>query len=81
MPPDTRPDRRRRSDRLRNHRREMEFAHAEGCSLLEARQRIAQAEADRRWQSTETRLAARARARALSRDPEPAEPPRWMLAD
>jgi len=59
----------------------MEVAHAQGCTLLEARQRIAQAEADRRWQSTEARLAARQRARAMARDPEPTEPPRWMLAD
>ncbi len=81
MPRDRRPDRRRRSECLRTHRREMELAHAEGCTLLEARQRIAQREDDRRWQTAEARLEARSRARAAARNPEPAEPPRWMLAD
>ena len=84
MSPDRRPDKRRRADRLRIHRAEMELAHAEGCTLLEARQRLAQRRDDARWQSTETRLSARQRARAMARDPshpEPAQPPRWMLFD
>ena len=74
-------DRRRRADRLREHRREMELALSERCSLLEARQRLAQREADQRWQQTDARLSARERARQFARNPEPAEPPRWMLFD
>lgn len=74
-------DRRTRAEHLRAHRREMEVAHAEGCNLLEARRRMAQRDHDRRWQSTEARLEARRRARAMARNPQPAEPPRWMLAD
>lgn len=74
-------DRRLRAQRLRDHRREMELAHAEDCTLLEARQRLAQREADSRWSQTEARLSARQRARQIARNPEPAEPPRWMLFD
>jgi hypothetical protein len=55
------------ADRLRAHRAEMELARAEGCSVLEARARIASRAASARWNETNARLQARINSRAQAR--------------
>lgn len=75
------PDRRPRAERLRTHRIEMDLARAEGCTLAEARLRLATRAAEARWQATDARITARQRARALSRAAGPSAPPPWMMAD
>lgn len=78
-------DRRPRAEQLRAHLAEMELARTEGCSVLEARSRIATRAADARWQATDAHRAARARAHARQNDSpeqsEPVQPPPWMLFD
>lgn len=55
------------AERLRSHRAEFELARAEGCSLLEARARIASRAAAARWSETNARLQARMNARSSGR--------------
>lgn len=55
------------AERLRAHRAEMELARAEGCTVLEARARIASRAATARWNETNARLQARMNRRALAR--------------
>ncbi|MES2301384.1 MAG: hypothetical protein V4521_04795 [Pseudomonadota bacterium] len=84
MPCDLTPrDRRPRVQQLRTHRAEMELARAEGCTILEARHRIAARASDAKWQATDARLKARARAREAdaAQQSQPVQPPRWMLFD
>jgi hypothetical protein len=62
------------AERLRAHRAEMELARAEGCSVLEARARIASRAASARWKETNARLQARMTGRAQARSqPAPAD--------
>lgn len=55
------------AERLRAHRAEMELARAEGCTVLEARARIASRAATARWNETNARLQARINGRAQQR--------------
>lgn len=55
------------AERMRAHRAEMELARAEGCTVLEARARIASRAATARWNETNARLQARINGRAQAR--------------
>lgn len=73
------------AERLRAHRAEMELARAEGCSVLEARARLASRAASARWNETNARLQARMTGRAQARSqPAPADqqsPKLWWQRD
>lgn len=73
------------AERLRAHRAEMELARAEGCSVLEARARIASRAASARWNETNARLQSRMNGRAQARSqPAPADqqsPELWWQRD
>ena len=47
------------ADRLRAHREELQLARAEGVTVLEARERIAQRAARQHWLRTNARLQAK----------------------
>lgn len=55
------------AERMRAHRAEMDLARAEGCTVLEARARIASRAATARWQETNACLQARMNARSGQR--------------
>jgi hypothetical protein len=66
------------TERLAQHRMEMQRAIADGVSLTEARKRLSYD----RWLASQSLLAAKREAASLSRAFEPVERPQpWMMRD